>query len=425
MKILVLGATGYIGRHVVACLSGEGHDVIGAVRDVGSFRRRFGGLQVRQVDLRASDTDWSALVEGVDVIINCAGILTGAHRAVHVKGPQSLYYAAAGARVRQVILLSAISADADAGTDYASSKLAGEQVLQQQEGLEHVILRPSLVHGPGSYGGTSLMRGFAGLPFVMPVVGKGDQLFAPIDMDDLTGLISRCADQPERFNGQILSPQGPEQVSLAEILRRLRGWLDIHGGIVLHVPKPLVRIVCRMGDVLPMGPINSVALQQIEHGNTGDYSAFEAQAGFSPKSHAEALAARPSTVQDRWHARLWGLKPLSTLALVLIWLSAGVIGLITGLPEAAAVTRLLQLPDGMSQPMGVAACLLDLCLAAWVASGRWWKGAAVAQIATTAGFTLVIGAALPDLWSNPFGPLVKNLGILMTIGLWAATREEQ
>jgi uncharacterized protein YbjT (DUF2867 family) len=88
--------------------------------------------------------------------------------AVHAGMPAALHAAARSAGVRRTILISAISARADVETDYSRSKLRGEDVVRQS-GLGWTILRPSLVYGDGSYGGTSLMRGMAALPWIMPI----------------------------------------------------------------------------------------------------------------------------------------------------------------------------------------------------------------------------------------------------------------
>ncbi len=105
-------------------------------------------------------------------------------KAIHVDMPRALYAGASRAGVRHVLLISAISARDDVVTDYSLTKLAGEEALRSS-GLGWTILRPSLVYGDGSYGGTSLLRGLAALPFFIPVPGKGEYAFSPIHASDL------------------------------------------------------------------------------------------------------------------------------------------------------------------------------------------------------------------------------------------------
>ncbi len=82
--------------------------------------------------------------------------------AIHVGMPNAITAAALEAGVRRVVLISAISARGNVATDYAISKLAGEETLRSSS-IGWTILRPSLEYGDGSYGGTSLVRGLAGL----------------------------------------------------------------------------------------------------------------------------------------------------------------------------------------------------------------------------------------------------------------------
>jgi hypothetical protein len=98
--------------------------------------------------------------------------------AVHVEMPHALHAAAAAAGVARIVLISAISARDDVDTDYSRSKLAGERALRGS-GVAWTILRPSLVYGDGSYGGTSLLRGMAALPWCVPLPGAGDFAFTP------------------------------------------------------------------------------------------------------------------------------------------------------------------------------------------------------------------------------------------------------
>src|SRR3546814_11865389 len=127
--------------------------------------------------------------------------------AFHIAMPRALYAAARAAGVRQAILMSAISARPDVPTDYARTKLAGEAVLRES-GLDWTILRPSLVYGDGTYGGTSLLRGMAGFPFASPLPCLGDQALTPVTGDDLARSVVRPCRYPV-FAGRPHDPDGP------------------------------------------------------------------------------------------------------------------------------------------------------------------------------------------------------------------------
>ncbi|HVJ01594.1 MAG TPA: SDR family oxidoreductase [Sphingomonas sp.] len=416
MRILLLGAGGFIGRHILAELIAQGHAVTAVVRRPGGLDDAFPEATIVRLDLaRATDpADWAPLVQDADVVVNAAGVLRGrAMEAVHVDMPHALHAAAATAGVRRIVLISAISARDDVATDYARSKLAGERALREA-GVEWTILRPSLVYGDGSYGGTSLLRGLAGLPWRVPLPGTGDFAFTPIHVRDLARAV-RLACEDAGLAGRTLEPVGPETLSLRNLLERYRRWLGFGAARFVRVPMPVMRMLGRLGDVAGDGPIASNSLAQLVAGNAGDSAVFADAIGFRPRSLAEALRDRPAQVQDRWHARLFFVAPLTRAVLVLLWLASALLGLTHGVAPTAELLGALGLPQDWADPLRIGSSLLDLGIAALVLLDRRARVATVAQLAVIASYTLVIGMALPHLWTDPLGPLLKNLPILALV----------
>jgi uncharacterized protein YbjT (DUF2867 family) len=427
MRILLIGAAGFIGRHVAARLLGAGHAVVAAVRDPARVRRRFPGIEAVAVDLNrmADPADWQALLGGVDSVVNAAGILQSrpgqSAEAIHVRAPIALFEACRAAGIRRVVQISAISADPAAGTEYARTKRRADDHLRGLD-LDWVVLRPSLVYAEGSYGGTSLLRGLAGLPFVLPLVGTGDQAFQPIHVEDVAETVLGALTGPGLVR-RTLDPVGPERLSLREILVRTRAWLDLPPVPCLAVPLPLVRVASRVADLVAPGPLGSTALAQLDYGNCGDAAAFEAAVGFRPRRLDEAMRARPSHVQDRWHARLYFLRPALTLALVLLWLGSGLAGL-WHLDEGSGLARAI----GLKVPLDVVAVvgfsLLDLGIAAALVAGRRPAVVGLLQLVLVGGYTLSLGLLDPALWGAPLGPLLKNVPCLAAILAWLALSDE-
>jgi uncharacterized protein YbjT (DUF2867 family) len=416
LRILVVGAAGFIGRHILAELVAAGHHVTGAVRHPSRLKQAFPSVKFVARDL-ARDLDasaWRGRLAGVDAVVNTAGLLRGPDmEAVHVVGPAALYRASADAGVKRAVLVSAISARADVDTDYARSKLAGERVLKES-GLDWVLLRPSLVYAKGSFGGTSLLRGLAGLPFVIPVPGDGTQVFSPIHAGDLAHVI-RIACESDRLVGQVLEPAGPETLTLRDLLVRYRGWLGLGAARFLSVPLRATRVLARLGDKLGSGPISSNSLAQLLAGNTGDGEAFARAVGFTPRTLGAALEAEPAEVQDRWHARLYFLAPALKASLVLLWVASGVLGLAYGSGATASLVQRLALPASWAEPLKIGSSLLDFAMAGLLLADRRGAMATIAQLVVALGYTIVLGIALPALWLDPFGPLLKNLPILAAI----------
>ncbi len=421
MRIMLLGAGGFIGRHIMTELLAVGHDLVGIVRNRGELSGAFPQVSFLPLDL-ASATDqlvWEQQLQGIECIVNAAGILRGPQmKAIHVDMPNALYGGARLAGVRHVLLISAISAREDVMTDYSLSKLSGEKALRTS-GLGWTILRPSLVYGDGSYGGTSLLRGMAALPFFIPLPGKGEFAFSPIHASDLARGV-RLICENEAFHGRTLEPAGPETFSLRDMLLRYRAWLGFGRARFLRVPMPIMRLLGRVGDIAGDGPISTNSLVQMVAGNGGDGASYAESIGFSPRSLDDALLARPAQVQDRWHARLFFLAPAIKATLLFLWLASAALGLLYGGNEAQQVAAGLGLPAGWADPLRVGGSFVDLAVALLLLLDKSARWATIAQLSVVLGYTILIGIALPGLWLDPFGSLLKNLPILLLIAVHGA-----
>lgn len=416
-----MGAGGFIGRHIVAELLKGGHQPVGAVRRVADFKRTFPGVAAIACDLARDVTapDWLPRLANIDAVVNAAGILSGAGmEAVHVTAPRALYEACAQAGVKRVVLISAISARPEVDTDYARAKLAGEKLLQDGP-LDWTILKPSLIVAKGSYGGTSLIRGLAGLPLLTPLVGDGHFAFSPLHAQDLARAV-RIVCEEERFSRQVLEPAGPEIISLRDLLARYRAWLGSPPAPYLSIPMGVMRLLAGLGDRMGRGPISSNSLAQLIAGNEGDGERFAREIGFTPRSLTQSMAEEPAEVQDRWHARLFFMAPLLKFALAAMWLFSGLIGFFTGLPLAQEVLGALGLPQSLAMPVVLLTCLTDFAICFLVLSGR---RATAAQLIVIAGYTLALTVAVPSLWLDPLGPLLKNIPIVAAVLCHGVLRE--
>jgi uncharacterized protein YbjT (DUF2867 family) len=423
MRILVLGATGFIGRHITARLLAAGHDIIAAVRRPDEAARRFPAATAVKADLaRDKAEDWQARLEGVDAVVNVAGVLTGwGARAVHVDGPAALYDACAAAGVRRVVLISALGIEAD--TSFARTKRAGEEALKARD-LDWTILRPSLIYAKGSHGGTSLLRGLAGFPLFLPLPGEGNQRFAPLHADDLAETVLRVLGD-DRHIGQVLEPAGPEEMTVRDMATRLRAWLDIPAAPILRVPMFIVRLMARLGDVAGPGPIRTTSVRQMLHGVTAPLAPFAAAIGFTPRRMADALSAAPSDVQDRWHARAFFLRPVLRYGLALFWIVSGLIGFFASQAYIEALLWPLGIPDMFMRPMALFFSVVDIAIGLALIA-RWRPDILGAvQIAGIVGYSVALYTAAPWLLYDPLGPLVKNGPALLAVLAWLALDEKK
>lgn len=428
MRVLLTGATGFIGRYLVAALLEAGNEVVPAVRRPAEADRLLRRPAAVGIDFNRAirPENWLPHLAGIDAVINCAGILQGSPgqsiAAIHAAAPIALFRACMFAGVRRVIQISAISADPAAGTEYAQTKHEADVFLAGAD-LDWVILRPSLIHAQGAYGGTALFRGLAALPWAIPVPGSGKQQFQPIHMDDLTEAIVRILADPG-INRVTIDPVGPEPIALRGLLTDLRHWLGFPPARVVSIPMTLIGIAARAGDLLG-GPVNTTALRQLEYGNVGSVEPLVQALGFRPAAWRDALLAHPAQTQDRWHARLYFVRPLLRASLAILWLASGIVGLRQPTGTISAILGRLGLTAVAATVAFWATCLGDIAIGLAILT-RWRpRVIALVQVAIVLAYTLGLTFTQPGLWADPFGPLLKNLPILAAILALAAIESDR
>lgn len=429
MRILLTGANGFIGSHIMASLLEAGHDVVAAVRNPLALKRQCSGIQAVSCDFN-TDTDpavWLPRLNRIDAVINCAGIMQRSRRqnmeAIHYHAPQALFEACCQAGVRRVIQISAVSADDEAGTAYARSKKQADDFLRSLD-LDWIVLRPSLIYAQGSYGGTSLLRGLAASPWRIPVVSDGKQAFQPLHVRDLAQGILCLLERPG-VRHATLEPGGPKTLGMAEILGKLRRWLGFAEARILRVPLPLVRIFARLGDWLGITSFNTTALRQLQYGNTGNTAGWMEATGFRPAGMDAWLQREPSHVQDRWHARLFFLRPLTRLILAVLWLLSGLIALTAGHDAALRLLADTALPPSLAPYALYASAALDIAIGIALLLSSRPRLLGILQIVVITLYTAVLSMTAPGLWADPLGPLLKNLPILMLVLVWMAIENDR
>lgn len=431
MRILLTGANGFIGGQLLAGLRARGHEVVAAVRNPAALRSRFPGVSALAADFNrdTAASDWRPRLAGIDAVINCAGVLHGGRgqdiEAIHAKAPMALFDACVATGVRRVVQISAISADMEAGTIYSLTKKRADDHLRALP-LDWIVLRPSLVYGEGSYGGTSALRGLAGLPGISPLVGDGSAAFRPIHIDDLVETVVRVVES-DRFARQTLEPVGPEVVTLRGLIGKYRAWLGLAPAPVLSIPMPVMRVAARLADLAGGGPLGTASLRQLEVGNAGNEPAttFADKIGFAPRRMDDMLARRPAQTQDLWHACLYFLRPLVRTILILLWLGSALAGVLAPVASYAVVDAAFSSLGLPSRPLALAFSGVDLLIAGALLA-RWrprWMAAI--QFIVVAGYTILLTVLAPGLWLEPFGALLKNLPILALIAVWVVLEEER
>ncbi|HYZ26617.1 MAG TPA: NAD-dependent epimerase/dehydratase family protein, partial [Geminicoccaceae bacterium] len=333
MNILVVGAAGFIGRHLVWRLFEAGHDVTPSGTDPARLRRLFPGLSCIAADYgRDSAESRAPRLAGVDVVINAAGLIreTGArtYRTVHTEGPIALFEACVAAGGGRVLQISALGADAGALTLYHLSKRAADDRLAALDPagarLDWCVLRPSLVLGPGGRS-TALFAAIAAAP--LPIrLGPGTWRVQPIHIDDLTAVVERLLERPPPWPRR-LDLVGPEPVDTDRLVAAFRHWLGEPPRPFLRMPVPLLRAAGWVGDRLGAGPLTGESLTMLMRGNVAPVAPLIETTGYRPKSLEATLAAIPCAAAERWRAKLSPLRAPLRISLALLWIASGLVSL--------------------------------------------------------------------------------------------------
>lgn len=255
-NILVLGGTGFVGRHVCESLQRAGHRMTVPTRQLRTAAsvQHLPGLTVQVADVHQPE-QLNRLVAGHDIVINLVAILHGNERSfrkVHVELPESLAAACEAAGVRRVIHVSALGAAADAPSMYLRSKAAGEAVLEAAD-LDLTIVRPSVIFGAGDRFLNLFARMQQTLPLV-PLAGAHVR-FQPVWVQDVAQAIVHAVGHPGTI-GQTLEATGPDVFTLAQLVRMAGQAVDCPRP-VLGLPVALAYFQALLMELLPGTPLMS------------------------------------------------------------------------------------------------------------------------------------------------------------------------
>lgn len=262
MKILLTGASGFIGRHVLSALQQAGHEVRAPSRRTGA-----------DFNARLTPEDWLPELAGVEAIINGVGIITEScsqrFKTVHTDAPIALFHACVIGGVRRVIQISALGADEQARSPFHLSKRAADEALRGLA-LEWFILRPSLVVGSGGKS-TAWFRRMAALP-VLVLPGSGEQMIRPLHIRDMVDTVLKCL-EPDVSPCLTLDMMGPEALTFKRWLLLLRGETRRNPPLICSVPFSWLLALSYLAAPFQtlFGPDN---LRMLQRGNTADVAPF-------------------------------------------------------------------------------------------------------------------------------------------------------
>jgi NADH dehydrogenase len=266
VKILVTGATGFVGRHVVHELRAQGHDVRCLVRQPGGDSTLAAwGCELVQGDV-TDPASVSRAVEGRDAVVHLVSIITGSRQdfeRVMEQATHDLVTAAVSAGVRRLVLMSALGTTEQTRNlvPYFHAKWEMEREAKQS-GLEYVILRPSFVFGPDGGALRTFVRQVRWSP-VTTVLGDGRRRLQPIWVEDLAKVVAAAVELPEAAN-RTFELGGPDAVTWDELYDRIARQLGKRR-LRVNVPLGLARAGALVTDWLPHAPLTRDQLAMLEH----------------------------------------------------------------------------------------------------------------------------------------------------------------
>lgn len=293
--ILVTGAGGFVGRHTIPMLIGDGHRIVAltrtraageTVRDRLAPERR-SAIELREGDVTRAESLRGAFV-GVEAVLHLAAIPTdrrgGAEmQLVNTEGTRNVLGAARTAGVRRFVQLGAMGVEDAPKLRYASSKARAERLVAESD-LAWTILKPSLMWGEGD-GFFNLIADLVRMsPGVVPIPGRSTSRFQPLWIGDLAKVLLRCFDDEAATARRSFPLGGPRYWTYRQMVEEVLRALEARRAI-LPLPQPLIRFVARAAETLGLPfPVATDQLRQLAFDNIASLSAVRDAFGFEPRA---------------------------------------------------------------------------------------------------------------------------------------------
>jgi len=268
-RVLLTGASGFLGREVLRRLLAGGSEVVAVSRRP---RRDTISPGVIQVAAEITGGEWHRWAEHCSAAIHLAGTIHELPRArdtvdrVNRVGTESVVAACRAHGIRRLVYVSALGAHRDATTAYLRSKWHAEEAVRRS-GLDWTIVRPALLFGPGDRFSGTLARMLRRLP-VFPVFGSGAYVLQPIAVAEVAAAlvaaleIGACA-------SEVVEMGGPEILTYVEAVRRTAAVLGVRRTLV-HLPVGVSRLMVRVLQWAPDPPITPDQLTMLLAGSRCD-----------------------------------------------------------------------------------------------------------------------------------------------------------
>lgn len=257
VRVLVTGGEGFLGSHLIPRLLSRGHVVRATFHDPeGPGRRAAPGIDWRALDL-SLERETRGLAQDCDVIVHLAGLFAASGgltlARVHGTGTRHLICEGERAGVERVIYVSVLGAR-PGDSDYFGTKFDAETAIVSSP-IPSVILRPSVIYGPGDRFTSSIVNMLERLPF-FPLPGGGRFRLQPLAVEDMVDAMSQCVERAD-LDGRKFDVAGPERLEFRTIVGLIAEQIECRRPLV-SMPRRLVLSMAglahRMGFPAPFTP---------------------------------------------------------------------------------------------------------------------------------------------------------------------------
>lgn len=298
MKVLVTGATGFVGREVLRQLKSTGHEARVLVRDTKAAADRLPQPSCVTEFHRGDVTDLRSLrgaAKGCDAVIHLVGIISEAgsisFRRLHTEATRNVVAATQADGVQRFVHMSALGTRADAVSRYHLTKWEAEEVVRQS-GLAFTILRPSLIYGPEDHFVNQFVDLSRWMPF-LPVMGHGNCRMQPVAIEIVGQCMVRSLAHPES-EGQTYDVCGPDRLTFLQILDAILKAAN-RKRFKLHIPLPLARMQAAAMELI-LGsflgtppPLNRDQLLMLQEDNVGEAGPAEQLFGLEQECFSDGI----------------------------------------------------------------------------------------------------------------------------------------
>jgi len=403
MKILIIGATGFIGRAIYEQLKSSHNEIVASTRDFIDFST----LQPSQELIKK--------LQGFDIIVNAVGIIAETKRQtfeqMHTLAPIAIFDASKEAGVKKIIHISALGSERGT-TLYHTTKNRADEYLRAS-GLEYAILHPSVVYGDNGKS-TALFQALATLPLT-PIVGNGSQLLQPIRIEDLVATVEKCISS-EQKNIE-LNLVGTEPVTYKELLEIFRAWLGLNPTKSVSVPTIGTDII---GKILNEPTVNHDNIVMLNEGNSASVKPLAKFLGYTPKSIRENLGAKKAYNAQKLYASLYLIRPLLRIVIGFVWIWSGIVSaFLYPQPLALELLHEIGVSTGIDVLMLYVASFLDIGIGILTLMGYHLQSLLKFQLLVIGVYTMLLTILAPHHWLHPFGAVLKNLPLMISIYILA------